>query len=423
MPKGKRRGKSERYERAQMSDDESVNDNASIFSADTKSLSDENDNEEFLQDQFDEKLTEVIDGLSQKSAQGRTSCLENISKALVSKYVPAFVADRHFTICDGIERCLKKGASAERSAAADLASIICVQLGAEDTCEEVCKSLKPVLMTTAADNSVAPAVRGKCCSTLGLLCFLANSEMGDILTLMRQFEVFFSGSFLKGDGSSPNLTPEVANFHAAALSAWGLLLTSIDSSTVGMMMQTKSLPSISRLAELLESQHLEVRMTAGDILALLYEIGKLDGEDFSEEYDEIVASLRSLATDSHKYRAKKDRKQQRASFRDILLYIEDDIMPDTQVKFGKEVLELDSWLKRKQYDTLCTVLGPGINIHLAENYFLRDLFEISEPTIISGPNNHAQNQMERFRKKMQNAANFKARTIARGRNRDKRMEF
>lgn len=69
------------------------------------------------------------------------------------------------------------------------------------------------------------------------------------------------------------------------------------------------------------------------------------------------------------------------------------------MKFGKEVLELDSWCKRKQYETLCTILGPGINIHLAENYFLRDLFEISDPLITPETNNHhAQNQLERFRR-------------------------
>lgn len=63
-------------------------------------------------------------------------------------------------------------------------------------------------------------------------------------------------------------------------------------------------------------------MTAGDVLALLYEVGKLEPDDFGVDFDDMVVTLRNLATDSHKYRAKKDRKQQRASFRDILMYIE-----------------------------------------------------------------------------------------------------
>lgn len=424
MPKGKRKGKSDRYEKKfPASDDESINDNASIFSSqsENKSLEDE-EQDCMLQDQFEEKLIDAIDGISQKSAQGRTNCLISITKALVSKYIPLFIAERHFTICDGIEKALKKGGMAEKTAAADLASILCVQLGAETDGEAVCKSLKPVLITTASDNSVSAVVRGKCCSTLALMSFITNAEMDDVLSIMRQFEIFFSASFLKGDGTVPNLAPDVANFHAAALNGWGLLLTTMDPDVVlSMITKTKSLVSISQLAELLESQHLEVRLTAGDVLALIYEIGQND-EDLVDEFAGIIETLKVLATESHKYRAKKDRKQQRATFRDILLYMEEDTLPDIQVKFGKEMLVLDSWTKRKQYETMCSLLGPAINIHLAENDYLREMFEVVPPVILA-ENNHAQNQMERFRRRLMNAANFKARTLSRGKNRDKRSDF
>lgn len=81
--------------------------------------------------------------------------------------------------------------------------------------------------------------------------------------------------------------------------------------------------SLNRLCELLESPHLDVRLTAGEALAVIFELGR----DFSCDYEQVwaldlVEVLRDLATDSNKYRAKKDRKQQRANFRDILRYIE-----------------------------------------------------------------------------------------------------
>ena len=41
-----------------------------------------------------------------------------------------------------------------------------------------------------------------------------------------------------------------------------------------------------------------------------------------ENVEELLVSLRGLATDSNKYRAKKDRRQQRSSFRDIIRTIE-----------------------------------------------------------------------------------------------------
>lgn len=69
--------------------------------------------------------------------------------------------DRYFTICDSIERSLKKGGGPEKAAAGELATIICVQLGGEDASEEIYRMLKPVLFTTVCDNTVSASVRAK----------------------------------------------------------------------------------------------------------------------------------------------------------------------------------------------------------------------------------------------------------------------
>jgi hypothetical protein len=80
---------------------------------------------------------------------------------------------------------------------------------------------------------------------------------------------------------------------------------------------------LERLQELLESASLEVRMAAGETIAVLFELGRAFNEDFEETQAEALCDiLRQLATDSHKYRAKKDRKTQRSSFRDILHFVE-----------------------------------------------------------------------------------------------------
>lgn len=80
---------------------------------------------------------------------------------------------------------------------------------------------------------------------------------------------------------------------------------------------------MNKLSELLESPHLDIRLSAGEALAVIFELGR----DFSSDYEQdwaldLTEALKELATDSNKYRAKKDRKQQRANFRDILRYIE-----------------------------------------------------------------------------------------------------
>jgi hypothetical protein len=226
------------------SDDDSYNDNNSIISncSENKSLEDGEDIEEFAQEQFEDKLVEMLDGLSQKSSQGRINSIQLLRKALIKKYVPNFVRERHFTICDSVEKSLKKGNGLEKSAAAELAPLITVQLGEEDAGEIVDKTLRPILITIACDTSVNATARAKCCLALGMMGFLSGRQLGDILSLMQNLEGIFSGSYLKGDGSIPNITPEVANLHAAALSAWTLLLTNMPPGSLTDLISSKTLP-------------------------------------------------------------------------------------------------------------------------------------------------------------------------------------
>lgn len=68
---------------------------------------------------------------------------------------------RRLTLADGIERSLKKGRGSEQAAAAQLAPLLCVQLGAGDEAEEVCKLLAPVLSVVAHDTAASPKARAK----------------------------------------------------------------------------------------------------------------------------------------------------------------------------------------------------------------------------------------------------------------------
>lgn len=75
-----------------------MNDNYSLISGYSENHSVEEGIEEVdevtLQDAFEDKLTEALDGITQKSAQGRTRCFEAITKALIKKYITDFVYDR-----------------------------------------------------------------------------------------------------------------------------------------------------------------------------------------------------------------------------------------------------------------------------------------------------------------------------------------
>lgn len=150
------------------SDEDSVNNDACSVSSsqsDNRSMADDvNDNEvEELaqQEAFEEKLKEAIDGLTQKSAKGRTICFNGIGRIFAIKYVPDFIEDRKLTITDSVERGLKKGRSEEQSTAARLSTLLCIQLGAFESAEAVCRDLKSTLTFIANDTAVSTQARSE----------------------------------------------------------------------------------------------------------------------------------------------------------------------------------------------------------------------------------------------------------------------
>lgn len=215
----------------------------------------------------------------------------------------------------------------------------------------------------------------------------------------------------------------MGTLHAAALSSWGLLITLIPSGDLVSILQTKQiLNSFSCLMGMLKSPHLDVRMTAGETIALVLECGRNHDEDFLDEHlEELIESTKQLATDSQKFRAKRDRKQQRAGFRDVLHYLEEDIQPEICIRVvqgnHKEQLILDTWSIHHQYTSICNSLGGGMNIHLLDNDFLRDVLQMG---VKIDRNELPMKKMSKNEKRLLNQAVFKARTISRGKNRDKR---
>lgn len=153
----------------QTSDDDDFNDNISVYSLGSEVRSTDGEPEEndeaAQQEAHEEKFMEALDGITQKSQQGRTASFEALGKALIKKYTPEFVSDRRVTVCDGIERGLKKGRGAEQAAAANLASLLCVQIGSMDVSAEIYSVLKSALLSVANDaaaQSVARAKVSKC---------------------------------------------------------------------------------------------------------------------------------------------------------------------------------------------------------------------------------------------------------------------
>lgn len=69
--------------------------------------------------------------------------------------------------------------------------------------------------------------------------------------------------------------------------------------------------------------------------------------------------------------------------------------PDELIKFGQESIDLDSWVRRRQYSALREVLGSGTNTHLKENSLLREIFGLGAPLVITPGTS---NQITKFEK-------------------------
>ena len=414
-------------------DEDSLSETSSYVTASSECLGDyssdcENDVVETNSlEQVEEKLRDAVEGLTERSAKYRKECLNVIIKAFVNNDVSSFLERFQETLCDNLEKCLKKGNGEEQSLAARAIGIVAIQLGTEGieventggSCSNLFNLYSKFMIKIILDKTASLHARTKCCQVLGALAFLITEEMDEIFNCLSTFELVFKDSFLKGDKSPPTVSPLVSDLHNAALSSWALLLSICPWSKVLEISQN----ILSRLPELLTSSNVNLRMTAGETIALFYEI--IRSEDAHHllrrllDQKLLISDLKELATDSSKSRSKKDKKTQRSNFRDIVRSIENDETPEVTIKFGKEVLYIGTWTTKRQYAFLKDLLGTGVNYQLKYNGLLRDIFELG-PVLIDGLDTKRGSHLERH---LYNQAIFKARSKVRGKMRDKRTSF
>ncbi|XP_076008222.1 interferon-related developmental regulator 1 [Genypterus blacodes] len=388
--------------------------------SDSASVADEGGeaSEDVAQEDFQYKLKGFIDSTVDKSAKTRQGALDGLKTAMATRILYEFISERRMTITDSIERCLKKGKGEEQRAAASLACLLCIQLGSGIESEEVFKTLKPIFKTILADGTANLQARHAVATSLGLCTFVAEDDILDVHSTMECFENLFTRSYAREDGTCPSMSPQTSQLHTNALLSWALLLTICTASQIKDILR-KHLPKLPRL---LESDDVNMRIAAGETIALLFELARdMDSDYEFEEWDELCDKLTALATDCNKHRAKVDKRKQRSVFRDILKAVEEGDFQSETIRFGTERMIIDSWVRKRTYDTFREFVGSGMNYHLQANEFIRDVFELGPPMLIDSATMKAM-KISRFERHLYNAAAFKARTKARSKFRDKRVD-
>ncbi|XP_072276438.1 interferon-related developmental regulator 2 isoform X1 [Pyxicephalus adspersus] len=366
------------------------------------------------QEQREDKLKEDIDNLLDKSAKTRLTALGNLRLALSSLVFGDFLTERRMTLTDSLERCLKKGKEEEQSLAATVLSLLCIQLGSGPEGEEVFRSAKNFLISILTDSSSGVTARQSCATSLGICCYIAATDDEDLASSLSCLENVFT--LLCSENNS--IPASLQGLVCCAIQAWALLLTICPASRIQKALESH-LPYFSGV---LSSENVSLRIAGGESLALLYELGRDLEDDFDyDDVDTLCITLKALATDSNKYRAKTDRRKQRSIFRDVLHYIESGECQEETIKFGLEVMYVDTWVRRRTYSAFKETLGSGIRYHLQHNEVLRDIFSLGAPLVLDAAAIKA-SKISRVEKHMYNSAAFKARTKARSRLRDKRAD-
>ncbi|XP_067610611.1 interferon-related developmental regulator 2 isoform X2 [Pseudorca crassidens] len=376
--------------------------------------------EQGQQEDLEEKLKEYVDCLTDKSAKTRQGALESLRLALAAHLLPDFLLERRLTLADALEKCLKKGKGEEQALAAAVLGLLCIQLGPGPKGEELFHSLQPLLVSVLSDSTASPAARlHQCASALGLGCYVAATDVQDLVSCLTCLEGIFSRSCGVGGSTAPVVPVSLQGLLCAALQAWALLLTICPSAHISRILD-RQLP---RLPQLLSSESVNLRMAAGETIALLFELTRDLEDDFVyKDMEALCSALRTLATDSNKYRAKADRRRQRSTFRAVLHSVEGGECEEETVRFGLEVLYVDSWARRRVYAAFKDALGSGMHHHLQNNELLRDIFGLG-PVLVLDATALKACKISRFEKHLYNAAAFKARTKARSRVRDKRADI
>ncbi|XP_047431604.1 interferon-related developmental regulator 1 [Mugil cephalus] len=388
--------------------------------SDATSVADEGGeaSEDAAQEDFQYKLKGFIDSTVDKSAKTRQGALDGLKAAMATRILYEFISERRMTITDSIERCLKKGKGDEQRAAASLACLLCIQLGSGIESEEVLKTLKPIFKNILADGSANIQARQAVATSLGLCTLVAEDDILDVQATMECFENLFTRSYARADGTCPTISPQMSQLHTNALLSWALLLTICSANQLKDILH-KHLPKLHRL---LESDDVNMRIAAGETIALLFEVARdMDSEFEFDGWEDLCDKLNALATDCNKHRAKTDKRKQRSVFRDVLKAVEEGDFQSETIRFGTERMTIDSWVRKRTYDAFREFVGSGMNYHLQANEFIRDVFELGPPMLVDSATMKAM-KISRFERHLHNSAAFKARTKARSKFRDKRID-
>lgn len=370
---------------------------------------------------IEDRLISALDQCGEKNNNSRLKGLEKLRKIL-QHHTLSLASDwsHRETMLDSLERAMKRGKTATEQvlAARCLPLFVCQvesgELLQSDRLSELLLLCRKMMM----DKSVNAEVRCVCASNLAFFYFMRSHNMqSELEDSMKLLEEVFCGP------------PQPEQVCEAALKSWSLLMAIAHRSQFARITAQVT----SRLPSLLEKPNVDLRITAGEAIALVCERLRED-EDEEEaeravatafpEFNNMVELLERLAKDSAKSRAKSDLKKQRSSFRDVVATVRDgEDLATERVRFGDEEISLEYWCDKRVYASVCDVFGGGLNVQLRDNVVVRDIFNLGAPLPGLAPGEKKSQGQNRHQRRLANQAVAKERFVRRQQHRDKRFVY
>ncbi|KAI3448182.1 hypothetical protein Pfo_004847 [Paulownia fortunei] len=337
-------------------------------------------------------MDKFLDDLFAKRGSVREGALSSIIDGLNVNYRCQFAGKNFATL---VYRCLnsfKKGSSKEIVLASRALGLLSITIGCGDNAHELYKESLPLI--SQALKSRTESLLLSVCMTLAIATFVGANDFEQTEASMQIIWHFIRSN----PGENVVVKEHSTSVLSAAISAWSLLLTTVDGWKLN---HNYWHGAISYFLDLLEVDDQSVCMAAGEAIALICEVGFLEkfasnvtidkinleekgknisGHDYSvQELQEIISNhaKRLLRQTSLQSTATKTLNGWSNFSLNVLEVLEDGCFHETALKIGKHSLQLHSLSQLLQVNFIKRFLGRGFVPHMLENEFLHDVFNFT----------------------------------------------
>ncbi|KAJ0973703.1 hypothetical protein J5N97_015668 [Dioscorea zingiberensis] len=339
-------------------------------------------------------LEKYLDALYEKRGSAREKALAGLVDAFSAQVLLSFVENKCITLLHQYINSVKKGSSKEASLASCAIGLLAITVGAGDSAHEIMEESIPPLSLALKSGSDSQK-KSSVLDCIALVTFVGAIDADETENAMKIIWETIHPKSGSNVGPVTKLPPVVL---AAAISAWSFLLTTMN----GWGNSSDNWQeSVSFLSTLLERDDRSVRIAAGEAIALIFEIGRLDkfsrqeGETESSDREgskprgfayvvslkgKILNQVRDLSVEAGgKGTGKKDLNLQRDLFQDILAFLETGEPPEISLRISNKlgVLRVTTWAQSLQLNFVKRFLASGFLKHMQDNELLHDVFNFT----------------------------------------------